>query len=378
MIFQPTLWLYLFCLFNLLLYLTNRVSFHPRWGISENKWINSWSLFFLIAFGVPSFQLFHAWGFIPTTWTSISRALQFFSAGTCLAGMCVLSKHIIWSLFIRKSVEIKLLSRRYPNRPARWEVPYPWLSKIGMENQFHDLEVNEYEVKIPGWPKEFSGLSLAQVSDIHFGGYTHPEYLKFVFAEMRKFKPDLFALTGDFISHARDIPALEKLLRGFRAPLGVYAVLGNHDHWTEGSTVKKTLERAGIHVLQNEIKTFRKKGKTLSLMGVDDLWTGEKNEDLFSQVSGDARIMLAHNPDHFYLSKRAGAHLQISGHCHGGQVCFPLVGPVIVPSAMGRNYAGGFFRSGKTVVFIHRGLGGFPQVRTLCHPEIVKLTLVSA
>ena len=194
---------------------------------------------------------------------------------------------------------------------------------------------------------------------------------------MRKLKPDLFALTGDFISRARDIPALEKVLKGFKAPLGVYAILGNHDHWTEGSMVMDTIQKAGIRVLKNEVVTFRKKGKTLSLMGVDDLWTGEKNESAFSGNLGDAKIMLAHNPDHFYLSKRVGAHIQISGHCHGGQICFPLLGPVIVPSKMGRDYAGGFFKDGRTVVFINRGIGGFPQVRTLCHPEIVKLTLVS-
>jgi uncharacterized protein len=142
--------------------------------------------------------------------------------------------------------------------------------------------------------------------------------------------------------------------------------------------VKDTVQRAGIKVLQNEVKTIRRKGKTLSLMGVDDLWTGQKNEKAILEAGGDAKIMLAHNPDHFYLSAKTGAHLQISGHCHGGQVCFPLVGPVIVPSKMGRNYAGGFFREGQTVVFINRGIGGFPQVRTLCRPEIVKLTLISA
>jgi hypothetical protein len=271
-----------------------------------------------------------------------------------------------------------LVSRRYANQPDKWNAPYPWLKNIGMGNMIHDLEVNEYEVKLLGWPKEFSGLSLAQVSDIHFGGVVHHDYMKFVFGEMRKLKPDLFALTGDFISRARDIPAMEDVLKGFRAPMGVYAVLGNHDHWIEGSTVKKILERAKIKVLVNEVITFKRKGKTLSLMGVDDLWTGIKNDDFIQGARGDAKIMLAHNPDHYYLSARAGAQIQISGHCHGGQVCFPLIGPVIVPSMQGRNYVGGFFKDGPTTVFINRGIGGFPQVRTLCHPEIVKLTLVPA
>ena len=378
MIVQPLFWLYLFCLFNLFIYLTNRVSFHPRWGVSEHLWIDGWTLFFIAAFAAPFILLCRTWDFSLPAWPALPQFYKIFTAGTAMVSLWVLTKHLFWSLFIRKPAETKLLSRRYPNRPDRWSAPYAWLKKIGMENQIHDLEVNEYEVKIPGWPREFSGLSLAQVSDIHFGGVVHHDYMKFVFGEMRKLKPDLFALTGDFISRARDIPALEDVLKGFKAPLGVYAVMGNHDRWTEGSTVKKILERAKIHVLVNEVKTFKRKGKTLSLMGVDDLWTGTKNERFIQEARGDAKIMIAHNPDHFYLSRKAGAHFQLSGHCHGGQVCFPVVGPVIVPSEMGRNYAGGFFRAGKTVVFINRGIGGFPQVRTLCHPEIVKLTLLSA
>ncbi len=311
-------------------------------------------------------------------WSRIPPALQVMALGIVLISLAVLGRHVFWRFFVRKNAEVKLIARRYPNRPARWNVPYPWLKKIGMGNEIQDLEVNEYEVKIPGWPQAFSGLSLAQVSDIHFGGYIHAQYLGLVFSEMRKLKPDLFLLTGDFISRAREIPHLEKVLKGFKAPLGVYAVLGNHDHWTAGSAVKKSVERAGIKVLRNEVKTIRRKGKTLSLMGVDDLWTGEKNEKPFFSASGDAKIMVAHNPDHFYLSAKVGVHFQISGHCHGGQVCFPGIGPVIVPSNQGRNYVGGFFRDGKTVVFINRGIGGTPQVRTLCPPEIVKLTLVSA
>jgi predicted MPP superfamily phosphohydrolase len=375
---HPLFWLYFFLLFNLLIYLTNRVSFHPRLPAHETLWILCWSGIFAVVFGALSLFLMLAWDFSPDSWTYLPLFWKVYGLGMGLYSLSVLVFHLVWRLIIRKPADFRLVSRRYPNQPDRWSAPYSWLKKIGMGNQIHDLEVNEYEVKIQGWPKEFSGLSLAQVSDIHFGGVVHHDYMKFVFGEMRRLKPDFFTLTGDFISRARDIPALESVLKGFKAPMGVYAVLGNHDHWTEGSTVKKILERAKIRVLVNEVVTFKRKGKTLSLMGVDDLWTGIKNDDFIQGAGGDARIILAHNPDHFYLSARAGAHIQISGHCHGGQVCFPIIGPVIVPSNQGRNYAGGFFREGPTTVFINRGIGGFPQVRTLCHPEIVKLTLVTA
>jgi predicted MPP superfamily phosphohydrolase len=168
------------------------------------------------------------------------------------------------------------------------------------------------------------------------------------------------------------------ILRGFKAPLGVYALLGNHDHWAGAPAVRKVLERDGIRVLQNEVVYLKRKGKTLALMGVDDLWEGKKDVTALLEARGDAKILLAHQPDHFYLAKKLGAHLQVSGHCHGGQICFPLIGPLVVPTIQGRKFAGGFLREKGTTLFIHRGIGGFPPLRTLCRPQVVKLVLKSA
>ena len=143
MIFSPLFWIYLFLLCNLFIYLTNRVSFHPRYGFSENKWINSWTAFFLLAFGVPTILLIQAWDFSLATWSSLPEPLRIFSAGMSLVSAWVLSKHFFWARFIRKNADTRLISRRYPNRPARWPLPYAWLGKVGMHNQLHDLEVNE-------------------------------------------------------------------------------------------------------------------------------------------------------------------------------------------------------------------------------------------
>src|SRR5258708_16366422 len=170
---------------------------------------------------------------------------------------------------------------------------------------------------------------------------------------------------------------MKGLLRGFKAPLGVYALLGNHDIWADGPAMRKALEGDGIRVLQNEVVTLKRKGKTLAIMGVDDIWVGERNDKPILDAKGDAKILLAHQPDHFYLSAKTGAQLQLSGHCHGGQICFPFIGPLVVPADERRKYAGGFHREKDTVVFIHRGVGCFPPLRTYCPPEIVKLVLKS-
>ena len=200
-------------------------------------------------------------------------------------------------------------------------------------------------------------------------------YLKIVFEAAKKLKPDLYAFTGDYISFEKDIRALKGLFKGFKAPLGVYSLLGNHDHWADAPAVQKILEADGVRVLRNDVVYLKRKNKTLALMAVDDFWVGDRDDRPVLSAKRRCQILLAHQPAHLYLAKRLGAHLQISGHCHGGQICFPILGPVIIPSVEGRKYAGGFVREENTTLFIHRGIGGYPPLRTLCPPEIVKLIL---
>ena len=186
-------------------------------------------------------------------------------------------------------------------------------------------------------------------------------------------------MTGDFISFPQHVPLVGKLFKGLKAPLGVYAVLGNHDHWADAPGLVRVLRRDGVRVLINETVFFKRKGKTLALMGTDDKWTGDKNTRLLFGREGRRQDFFwpINSPDHFKLAKEIGAHLQISGHCHGGQICFPLVGPLVVPSDEGRKYAAGFIREKKSVMFINRGIGGYPPIRTLCPPQVVKLILRS-
>ena len=371
-------WTYLFSQWLIFVYVVNRVSFHPRPVIPEHLWVYAWSfVFFSIQAGF-SLGLAGQWDFQAQTLGSLPSFWKLFLGLSTGFTLWMVGDHAWWLAFRKKPVDYRLLREKYPNRPSRWPVPFSFLRHIGFPNQVYDLRVAEYEVKLPGWPKEFSGLSIVQISDVHFGKFIHKDYLGMMVSEAKKLKPDLFALTGDFISFKKDVPVIEGLLKGFRAPLGVYGLLGNHDHWADGPAMRRALEHDGIHVLQNEVVYLKRKGKTLALMGVDDKWVGEKNDEPLLKARGDARILLAHQPDHLYLAHQTRAHLQLSGHCHGGQVCFPLIGPLIVPSNEGRKYAGGFHREKNTVIHIHHGIGCYPPLRTYCPPEIVKLVLKPA
>jgi uncharacterized protein len=378
MFLQPLFWFFLLCQFLISIYLVNRVSFHPRQVIPEALWVLLWTLLLL---GIQFFLilgLVRVWDFRMESFTAVAFSWKVIALGSVLWVFFMTVNHLEWYWFRLQPVDVRMTAQRFPNHPPRFKVPLAFLENFFIDNQVYDLEVVQYDLYLPQWPKEFSGLSLVQLSDIHFGKYIHKDYLRMVFEEAKKLKPDFYALTGDFISHFKDIAPIRGLLKGFKAPLGVYALLGNHDHWAGASEMRKALEDDGIKVLQNDVVYLKRKGKTLALLGVDDLWEGKKDIAPLLQAKGDAKILLAHQPDHFYLAKKLKARLQISGHCHGGQICFPLIGPLIVPTIQGRKFAAGFIREKGSTLFIHRGIGGFPPLRTLCRPQVVKLVLKTA
>ncbi len=375
MLTHPLFWIYLFIQLRIFLHLTNSVSFHPRWRINETSWTLFWTILFLSSQTLLSFYLMREWDFAFWEWPILSGPCKLFSAGVYGWGGYLWLNHPYWVIFKKKKPLYKLLSRKKVQVPAKFKAPFGFLKSIGLENQIYQPEILEYEVGLPGWPEAFSGLSIVQISDVHYGKYVPLSYLKIVFEAAKKLKPDLYAFTGDYISFEKDIRALKGLFKGFKAPLGVYSLLGNHDHWADAPAVQKILEADGVRVLRNDVVYLKRKNKTLALMAVDDFWVGDRDDRPVLSAKGDAKILLAHQPAHLYLAKRLGAHLQISGHCHGGQICFPILGPVIIPSVEGRKYAGGFVREENTTLFIHRGIGGYPPLRTLCPPEIVKLIL---
>jgi len=375
MFLHPFFWLYLLFLFPIFIFMTNRISFHPPCGWGEAFWTLSWSTVFISIQGVLSVIFLKNWDF---TWPGLfSQSLTtiIYITLVTLWVLWMVLDHAIWKFFRLKPVLFKKVKSEKIKVDKRFVAPFDFLKWFGIVNQLYQPLVTEYEVKLEGWPKEFSGLSIVQISDLHYGKYISNNYLKAVLHKAKQLKPDLFALTGDFINFKKDITAMKGLLKGFKAPLGVYAVLGNHDHGADPVGLTKALKEDGVQVLDHEVVYHKRKGKKLAIMGAAELWFGNRDESAIRDAKADAKILLAHHPDHFYLGKQSGANIQISGHTHGGQICFPLLGPLIVPSNQGRKYFGGFYREKKTVLFVTNGIGCYPPLRVLCQPEIVKLVL---
>lgn len=258
-------------------------------------------------------------------------------------------------------------------------------------------------VPLPGLPPPLSGLRVVQISDLHLGPFFGVRHLRHVIALAGALSPDVVALTGDFVGH-RSLACLEAHageLAALRAPRGIYACLGNHDHWEGAQRVTAALERAGVRVLINTAVSLDAR---LWIVGVDDLMSGRP--DLERAVAGVPMgagvLLLSHNPT--ILPRVADRPwLVLSGHTHGGQVALPLLGPrrtMLLPGIrtlvrlyegagcrihQGRldavatyRYPAGWFDAGRARLYVSRGVGvgeALPA-RFFCPPEIVCFTLV--
>ena len=194
--------------------------------------------------------------------------------------------------------------------------------------------------------------------------------------------PDLILLTGDYVITTvlggTFVPpeAIANALRALRAPLGVYAVLGNHDCWLDAPRVRTAFERAGIPVLDDAAREIDP-SRRLWLAGVGDFW--EERHDVraaLADVPDDAIVLVfTHNPDVFpHVPDRVA--LTIAGHTHGGQVALPFVGRPVVPSQYGERYAIGHVVEDGRHLFVSPGIGtSIVAVRFRVPPEISVVTL---
>ena len=232
---------------------------------------------------------------------------------------------------------------------------------------------------IPHLPVAFAGRTAAFLTDIHHGTYTGIAYVRSIVQTVNKLAPDVILLGGDYVHlHARYIRPCFEALQDLRAPLGVFGVLGNHDHWTDAPETRKAMRESGIMELTNTGVWLGSGDARLRLGGVGDLW--EDTQDLQSALGDagpeDACLLLSHNPDFAETLTDRRVGLVLSGHTHGGQVVLPYVGAPYVPSRYGQKYLHGLVQAPCTQAYVSRGLGTInPPLRFGCRPEINLLEL---
>lgn len=245
------------------------------------------------------------------------------------------------------------------------------------------LVVERVEARPAGLPRELDGLTLGLMSDLHRGSYTSEALIERAAEALMSLSPDLIALTGDFV-HGYNFqgPSVARALRALHAPLGIYAVMGNHDHWLDHEAIEHALRRQfmdrSFEVLRNTRVRLEARGAPLHIVGVDDVMAGRDNLDqaLAGMSDRQPAILLAHEPDFAdTASQRYPFLLQVSGHSHGGQVRLPVIGAPILPP-LGERYPIGLQRAGDMLVYTSRGIGMiYPPVRFMCPPEVTLITL---
>ncbi len=247
----------------------------------------------------------------------------------------------------------------------------------------YQLVVERIEARPAGMPREFDGLRLGLMSDLHRGPYASEAFIERAAEALMSLSPDLIALTGDFV-HGYNLqgPSVARALRALHAPLGIFAVMGNHDHWLDHKAIERALRRQfadrSFEVLRNARVRLEARGAPLHIVGVDDVMVGRDDLEraLADMPAGQPAILLAHEPDFAdTASQRYPFLLQMSGHSHGGQVRLPFVGAPILPP-LGQKYPIGLQRAGNMLVYTSRGLGMiYPPVRFMCPPEVTLITL---
>ena len=244
-----------------------------------------------------------------------------------------------------------------------------------------DPVVRRATIAMPDWPKDAPPLRVTLLSDIHVvGPDMPPSRLARIVPQVNALNADVILLAGDYVSDKRSATrtysGAEGLasLSNLRAPGGVYAVLGNHDHWRDAAEISRALRKANIRILKNEAVTIG----GMRLGGVDDEYTG--NADLKGTVAAmrsapGARVLLTHSPDVAPATPR-DVTLILAGHTHCGQIRLPGYGAISYVSKYGERFGCGLITEGTRRVVVTAGIGtSVLPFRLGAPPDVWLLTL---
>jgi predicted MPP superfamily phosphohydrolase len=261
---------------------------------------------------------------------------------------------------------------------SRWigHGPGAWLLRLpGNEALLPTFE--DWEVEVPGLPHGLAGLRILHLTDLHLATCFDRSFFETILEAGDRLDPDLVLLTGDIVEHPEAVDWIEPVLSRVRGRLGQFAILGNHDLRYGESRVREAVGRSAFDDIDGRwvTLTLPDSDRAIAMGGTSAPWG--PSLDPAQMPAADLRIVLSHTPDLFYrVASWNAVDLMLCGHNHGGQVRLPLVGPVLMPSRYSRRFDRGFFRRGRTCMYVSHGLGAKHPVRWNCPPEIARLILV--
>lgn len=263
-------------------------------------------------------------------------------------------------------------------------------------NDVHNVEITNNELWFSNLPDSFDMVRIAVLSDIHSSPFMEKNDVSYLVQRVNSLKADVIVLPGDFINNQkREIYPCVEALSDLRAPMGCYAITGNHDYFDSSiNVVCNELEQIGVKVLRNQSLNLKKDNQSIIMLGLDDpylnsvgkyLLDGFTHEkELESMIKGvdfdkDFILMLGHRPYRFDEYAQLGVDCMIAGHTHGGQIVLADFGSTNLSfPAISTPYVKGKYQSNvsEAQLYVTRGVGsvGIP-IRINCPPEIALLTL---
>ena len=259
----------------------------------------------------------------------------------------------------------------------------PVITIVGMFVARRVARVRHVEIPIDGLPEPLHGFTIAQISDIHVGPTIKRDFVERIVRRVNRLGSDMVAITGDVVDGpVRHLSAHTEPLAALESRHGTYVVTGNHEYYSGVHGWVKELRRLGARVLLNEHVVLDHDGAAITVAGITDYsahyFDASHRSDPHSALAGAPeealKVMLAHQPRSARDASKAGAHVQLSGHTHGGQFW-----PWKFFVRLQQPYTAGLHREGDMWVYVNRGTGYWgPPMRFGVAPEITRIRLVKA
>ncbi len=335
-------------------------------------------LFLSVGLYSPGVLVGGAWSQLPFWWKPVLLVCALGFLGLIYSGF----RHLFYKPPREQTEQESELihMRQRLNQDLIGEGPYHYLAGLPF-NEIFSVEFTRKTFQLPRLPADCEGLTIFHLSALHFSGTLKREYFVELCRIAQETTPDLIIFSGDLIDEMECLDWLDDTLGAMHAPLGCFFILGNHDWNQESLQIRAALVKTGWTDLAAEPFLLQHAGHTLQIAGTEVPWMGSHPEIKRSTTragadsESDFLLLVSHTPDHFHWAVRQGYDLVLSGHTHGGQVRFPVIGPVFAPSLHGTRYASGTFARGSTVLHVSRGVSGIHPLRWFCRPEISLLTL---
>jgi predicted MPP superfamily phosphohydrolase len=274
--------------------------------------------------------------------------------------------------------------RRNPKRTGKTPAALRPLHRM-WRRTIDEIDVVPISLPVRHLAASLEGVVACQLSDFHVDRDEDLARLQAAVKAANRQHPDLVFLTGDYFSGGdtmrRYVDDFRRVLAELSPRAGVFAILGNHDHWASRTIVTDALVQAGARVLSNENERVVIRGERIAIVGIDDLWSrrAEPVKAFHGVAADECSIVLAHNPDTALYARHLQPGVMLSGHTHGGVVRIPYYGSLIRSILrIGPQFYSGLNRYHEFYIYTNRGLGTFwLRIRINCRPEVSRFALTA-